>query len=67
MHFINDGIKHFTKHFLLKHANSRTYYPRGNEPVEFFNKMIKTLLMNILNENHRFGQTLINSDVFVQD
>ncbi len=31
VHFINDVIKHFTKHFLLKHVSSRTYYPHGNK------------------------------------
>ncbi len=31
VHFINDAIKYLTNHFLLKHVNSITYYPQGNE------------------------------------
>jgi hypothetical protein len=27
VHFINDAIKYFTNHFLLKHVSSTTYYP----------------------------------------
>jgi hypothetical protein len=27
VHFINDVIKHWTYHFLLKHVNSTTFYP----------------------------------------
>jgi hypothetical protein len=27
VHFINDVIKYFTNHFLLKHVSSTTYYP----------------------------------------
>jgi hypothetical protein len=27
VHFINDGIKYLTNHFLLKHVSSTTYYP----------------------------------------
>jgi hypothetical protein len=29
-HFINDVIKHLTKHFMLKLTNSTTYYLQGN-------------------------------------
>jgi hypothetical protein len=30
VNFINDAIKHFTDHFVLKHVISTTYYPQGN-------------------------------------
>ncbi len=30
VHFVNDAIQYLTKHFLLKHLNSTTYYPHGN-------------------------------------
>jgi hypothetical protein len=30
VHVINDDIKYFTYHFLLKHVSSTTYYPQGN-------------------------------------
>jgi hypothetical protein len=30
-HFINDVIKHLTKHFVLKLTTSTTYYLQGNE------------------------------------
>jgi hypothetical protein len=30
VHDINDAIKHLTKHFMLKHVISTTYYPHGN-------------------------------------
>jgi hypothetical protein len=30
VHFINDVIKHLTKHFLLKHVSCTTCYPHGN-------------------------------------
>jgi hypothetical protein len=29
-HFINDEIKYFPKHFILRHTNSNVYYPQGN-------------------------------------
>ncbi len=30
VHFINDVIKYFMDHFLMKHVSSTTYYPQGN-------------------------------------
>jgi hypothetical protein len=39
IHFINDAIKYFIYHFLLKHGSSTTYYLQGNGQVEFTNKV----------------------------
>ncbi len=51
IHFINDGIKYLTDHFLMKHVSSTTYYPQGNGQAKSINKVIGTLLTKLINEN----------------
>jgi hypothetical protein len=43
-HFINDVIKHFVDHFILRHTNFNVYHPQGNGQVESTNKVFGTLL-----------------------
>ncbi len=50
-HFINDVIKYFTDHFILKHISSTSYYPQGNGQAKFINKVFGTLLTKLVNEN----------------
>jgi len=50
-HFINDAIRYFTDHFILKHTNSIVYYPQGNGHDESTNKVFGTLLTKLINEN----------------
>ncbi len=50
-HFINDVIKYLTNHFILKHISSTTYQPQGNGQVESINKVSRTLLTKLVNEN----------------
>jgi hypothetical protein len=51
-HFINDTIKKFTNYFLLYHTTLVTYYLQGNGQVESTNKVISSLLIKLVNENH---------------
>jgi hypothetical protein len=51
VHFINDAIKYLIAHFLMKHVSSTTYYPRGNGKVKLTNKVFRTLLTKLVNEN----------------
>jgi hypothetical protein len=51
VHFINDGIKYLTNHFLLKHVSSITYYPQGNGQAKSTNKVLRTLLTKLVSEN----------------
>ncbi len=50
-HFINDAIKYFTDHFILKHTSSIIYYPQGNGQPKYTNKVFGTLLIKLINEN----------------
>jgi hypothetical protein len=53
VYFINDVVKHFTYHFLLKHVSSITYYPQGNGQVESTNKVLGTFTRrNLVQSNH---------------
>jgi hypothetical protein len=36
---------------MLKHVNSTTYYPQGNEQVDFINKVLGTILTKLVDEN----------------
>jgi transposase InsO family protein len=51
VHFINDAIKYLIDHFLMKHVSSTTYYPKGNGKAKFTNKVLRTLLIKLVNEN----------------
>ncbi len=51
VHFIDDAIKYFTNHFLLKHVSSTTYYLQGNGQVKSINKVLGTLLTKLVSEN----------------
>jgi len=51
VHFINDAIKYLTNHFMLKHLSSTTYYPHETGQVESTNKLIRTLINKLVNEN----------------
>jgi len=51
VHFINDAIKYLIDHFLFKHVSSTTYYLQGNGQVESTNKVLRTLLTKLVNEN----------------
>ncbi len=51
VYFINDVIKYLTKHFLMKHVSSTTYYPHGNGQAESTNKVLRTLLTKLVSEN----------------
>jgi transposase InsO family protein len=48
VHFINNAIKYLTYHFLLKHVNSTTYYPKGNGQAKYINKVLGTLLTKLV-------------------
>jgi hypothetical protein len=50
-YFLNDAIKYFTYHFLLKHVSFTTYYPQGNGQDESINKVLGTLLTKLVTEN----------------
>jgi hypothetical protein len=49
-HFINDGIRYLTDHFISRHTSSTIYYPLGNGQVES-TKVFRTLLTKLVNEN----------------
>jgi hypothetical protein len=51
VHFINDVIKHFTDHFLLKHMSATIYYPQWNVHAKSTNKVFGTLLTKLVNDN----------------
>ncbi len=38
-HFINDAIRYFTNHFILKHTSFIVYYPQGNGQLKYTNKV----------------------------
>ncbi len=50
-HFINDVIRYFTDHFILRHTNFTIYYSKGNGQAQFTNKVFGTLFMKLVNEN----------------
>ncbi len=50
-HFINDAIRYFTNHFILKHTSFIVYYPQRNGKVGSTNKVFGTLLTKLVNEN----------------
>jgi hypothetical protein len=50
VHFINATIEVMTTHFLMKHTNSTTYYPQGNNQAKSTNKVIGILLTKLVNE-----------------
>jgi hypothetical protein len=50
-HFINDAIKYFIDHFILRHTNSTVYYLQGNGHVKFINKVFGILLTKLVSEN----------------
>ena len=50
-HFLNGTIQVLTKHFLLRHTTSTTYYPQGNGQAESTNKVIVTMLQKLVNDN----------------
>jgi hypothetical protein len=50
-HFINNVIKYFINHFVFRHINSIVCYPQGNGQVESTNKVSRTLLTKLANEN----------------
>lgn len=49
-HFINDGIRYLTDHFILRHTSSIVYYPLGNGQAES-TKVFGTLFTKLVNEN----------------
>ncbi len=51
IHFINDVIRYFIDHFILRHTNSIVYYPQGNGHAESTNKVFGILLTKLINEN----------------
>ncbi len=51
VHFINDVVKYLINHSLMKHVSSTTYYPYGNGQAKSTNKVLKTLLTKLVNEN----------------
>ncbi len=54
VNFINDAIKYLSNHFLLKHVNCTTYYFQGNGQVESTNKVLGTLLIELVSENRTY-------------
>jgi hypothetical protein len=50
-HLINDTIRYFTNHFILRRTSSTIYYRQGNGQVESTNKVFGTLLTKLVNEN----------------
>jgi hypothetical protein len=50
-YFINDVLRYFIDHFILKHPNFTIYYPEGNGQVESTNKDFGTLLTKLVHEN----------------
>jgi hypothetical protein len=54
VHFINEAIKYFIDHFLLKHVSFTTYYPQRNGQVESTNKVLGTLLTKLVSENKTY-------------
>jgi hypothetical protein len=51
IHFINDAIKYFTNHFMLKHVSFTTYYPQRNGQVKYINKELGTILTKLISDN----------------
>ncbi len=51
VHFINDAIKYLIDHFLMKYVSSTTYYPQGNGQAKSINKVLRTLLTKLVNDN----------------
>jgi hypothetical protein len=56
VHFIDDIIKHLTKHFLLKHVSSTTYYPQGNGQAKSTNKNRTTYKVDNIRQLTRWQQ-----------
>jgi hypothetical protein len=50
-HFINDVIRYLIDHFIFRYTSSTIYYPQGNRRVESINKVLRTLLIKLVNEN----------------
>jgi hypothetical protein len=50
-HFINDAIRYFIDHFILRRTSFNVYYPQGNGKVKITNKVFGTLLTKLVNEN----------------
>ncbi len=50
-HFINNTICYLTNHLILKHISSTIYYPQGNGQAKPTNKVFRTLLTKLVNEN----------------
>jgi sulfatase maturation enzyme AslB (radical SAM superfamily) len=54
IHFINDAIKYFTDHFILRHINFIIYYSQGNGQAKSTNKVFGTSLTKLVNENKNY-------------
>ena len=50
-HFLNGTIQVLTKHFLLRHTTSTSYYPQGNGQAELTNKVIVRMFQKLVNDN----------------
>jgi hypothetical protein len=48
VHFINNVIKYFNDHFLLKHLSFTTYYPQGNGHAKSINKFIVNFIIKLV-------------------
>ncbi len=68
VHFINDVINYLINHFPMKHVSFITYYPEGNGQVESTNKVLRTLLTKLVNENKLdWDEHLLNNIIFIQN
>jgi hypothetical protein len=51
VHFINDVIKYFIDHFLMKHVSSTTHCQQRDGQAESINKFIVNLITKLVSEN----------------
>jgi hypothetical protein len=65
VHFINDGIKYLTNHFLLKHVSFITFYLQGNGQVESTNKVLGTLSTKLVSENKTNWDEYLSTTLFL--
>ncbi len=49
--FTNDVIRYLIDHFILRHTSSTVYYPPRNGQAKSTNKVFRTLLTKLVNEN----------------